>query len=137
MDSIDSFGRSYFVLVGAIGLVLGVFFLLSRIGFRINGTRCTGVVVRKQIRHWSGVPLRGGGFSEHLVIKYLGNCNEECEFVEQNSLATYLFKIGDSVNLLKDRKAGGRIMLNNQLILYSAPILIIAISVVFLGVLLK
>jgi len=120
-------GKTYFLFIGLIIFIFGIAFLYSRLILFLRGERSVGKVVNKVTRRW--VDQQGGGYSSNLVIQYKKE-SQYSEFVEQNSIASYIYNIGDSVSLLSDKKFGGRIMLQNPIILFSPPLLLILLSIV-------
>lgn len=118
----------YFLFLAAIGLVFGVLFLISRVKLRKNGVVVTGIVEKLQKRTWrqSG----SGGYANLLVISYIHPNGYKKNFTEQNSIPSFFYKEGDKIDLLLDVKNNNKIMVKSDAVLFSAPLMVIALSLV-------
>jgi hypothetical protein len=116
----------YFILISAIGTLLGGAFFASRIKLHITGIQTIGVITKKQKRKWS--TSEGGGHANLLVIKYYDASGSEKIFTEQNSIAEFFYKVGGEVPLICDPKKPSRVMIRSFIVLYSAPLVLITLS---------
>lgn len=123
--------RYYFLSIAVIGIISGLLFLASRIKLLLNGVEIAGVVERKQKRTWvSADGNGGGGYAYLLVIEYIGRNGEKKYFTEQNSIPSYFYNVGDKIKLLQDPNKPNRIMVHNNIVLFSAPLAILLLAVI-------
>jgi hypothetical protein len=117
----------YFIVLAAIGVISGVIFLISRGKLRKNGVVKKGIVEKIQKRVWrqSG----SGGHANQLVISYSDRNGNRKTFTEQNSIPAFFYKEGDEIELLLDSENYDRVMVKSNLVLFAAPIMIIALSI--------
>ncbi|WAK02509.1 DUF3592 domain-containing protein [Methylobacter sp. YRD-M1] len=120
--------KYYFIFISAIGGVGGLLFLMSRIKLLFSGAAIIGTVERKQKRTW--INSDGGGCAYHLVIGYIGSDGEKISYTEGCSIPSLFYKVGDTITLLQDPNRPSRIMVRSKIVLFSAPLLILFLSVV-------
>ena len=117
----------YFIVLATMGVISGSMFLISRGKLRKNGIVIKGLVEKIQKRVWrqSG----SGGHANQLVISYTDCDGTKKTFTEQNSIPAFFYKEGDEIEVLLNNENSGKVMVNSNLVLFAAPIMIVALSV--------
>jgi hypothetical protein len=118
--------KYYFIFIAAIGVVGSLLLLASRIALLLNGVNVSGVVKKKQKRTWGDTD--GSYYAYHLVIGYIDKNGVKMSFTEQNSIPSYFYNVGDSIVLLQDPDKPEKIMVRSNVVLFSAPLVILLLS---------
>jgi hypothetical protein len=120
--------RYYFMSIAVVAMVSGLLFLSSRIQLLLNGARIVGEVKKKQKRTWTDTD--GGGYAYLLVITYIGIDGETKNFTEQNAIPTFFYNVGDKIKLLQDQNKPNRVMVHSNIVLFSAPLVMLLLAAI-------
>ena len=120
--------RYYFIFIAVIGLVGGSLLFISRLKLLFSGVAISGVVTKKQKRTWSDID---GDHSDYfLVIEYTGNDGKMESYIEPTSIPTSFYKVGDNIELLQDPRKPNKIIVHSNVVLFSAPAIVLLLSAV-------
>ena len=121
--------RYYFITIAVVGIIGGLLFFFSRIKLLLNGVELVGTVENKLKRTWTSTNS-AGGYAYLLFISYIAKDGIKKSFVEQNSIPSFFYNVGDQIQLLQDSNNPNRVMVHSKIVLFSAPLTILLLSAV-------
>ena len=115
--------ENFFFIDAALVTLGGAVLLISRVRFLFSAQKLDGQVVSKVDRNYSAETT--GGLSKHLLIEYQTAEGEAREYVCDNSLLSYVYRVGQPVIVAVE---DDRIVLKSLLYLLTAPLFLMAMG---------